>query len=405
MKANQKVFSGKIKWLYLEIRIDTLNEKSPLAMEQVIASLHAIHTGSTWGEKFNGKIIPSTTLEIVSLGGRVSFFIKIAAQFRSLLESAIFAQYPKAEIVEVEDYLKNIPKEYDPATADYDFWGTQLNKRKDHANSCYPIRTYTGFEHSEQKTFIDPLSGVLEAMSNIQPYELLATQIIFKPVQPGDWNKGAEEILRKLRGNPKKKTPPSFLNTALGYPLEVISGLVNIVLPAGEPAKPKQVKEEPPSMIQHLSEGQKQVIAAVEHQLSKIAYECKIRVIYLAPKDKFNKALRVPEIIGAYRNFDDPGINGLKPDIAGTATGSSYKYFESLEKPLRDRQTLIKKRSFIVAFKDRDHYKGTGKAYYNTEEVASLFHFPVSPNVRVSQLEKVDTVKTAPPSNLPIGEF
>jgi hypothetical protein len=405
IKANQKKYTKTLKYVYLEVRIDELNEKSPLAMEQVFAALHAINSGFSWGEKFAGKIVPATTCEMVSLGGRVSYIFKIVDRYRNLLESAIFAQYPKAEIYEVEDYLANLPRFYNPETAEYNFWGTQMNKRLDGTTSCYPIRTYPGFEHPEQKTFVDSLSAVIEAMSNIQPYELMATHIVFKPVAE-DWKKSAEKILMKLRGNPakhKKTLLDSMMEGLLGGMGAVIQGLLDIVLanPPAE-AKPKKEKEEPPSLIQHLSEGQKGVISAIEHQLSKISYEVKIRLFYLAPKDRFNKGLHVPEIIGAYRNFDDPSLNGLKPDLKKTWTDVSFRFFESIEKPLRDRQKLTRMRKFLIAVKDRDHYKGSGKTYLNTEELATLFHFPQSPNARVSQVEKVTTVKSAPPSNLPI---
>jgi hypothetical protein len=401
--SNQAKYVATFKWLYLEVKVDQTNERSPFAMEQVFAALHAINTGISWGEKYHGKVVPPTTCELVSLGGRVSYIFKIVDRYRNLLESAVFAQYPKAEIVEVEDYLKNLPKHYDPDHAEFDFWGTQMNKRKQRAESCYPIRTYSNFEHTEQKTIVDPLAAVIEAMSNIQPYELLVSQIVFKPVGE-DWKKGAEEILRKLRGNPKKPKPQSTLDKVLAFPIDVISFLVNIVIPAPE-AKPKVKKEEPPSMIQHLSEGQKQVLAACERQLDKISYEVKVRLFYLAPKNKFNQGLRIPEIIGAYRNFDEPSLNGLKPDMSHTWTNPGYKYSETLEKSYRNYQKKVRKHHFWGAFLARDHWRGSGKCYYNTEELATLFHFPQVPNARISQLEKVETIKSAPPSNLPIGDI
>ncbi|MGE5297907.1 MAG: hypothetical protein ACM3KM_01970 [Acidobacteriaceae bacterium] len=402
----QARYGATLKWIFLEVRIDELNERSPLAMEQIIAALHAIHTGYTWGERFNGKFVTTVSCEIVSLGGRVSFIFKMVDRYRDLFESAVFAQYPKAEIYEVEDYLKHLPRIYDPETAEFDFWGTQMNKRKDGTESCYPIKTYPSFEHTQQKTIIDPLAGVLEVMSNIQPYELLVSQMVVKPVDES-WKKATEKILEKLRGNPAPKRKKGAMDFMFDLPLQLISGLANIVLPGGgeaAPAKPVREKEEQPSKIQYLSEGQKDVISAVEGQLAKISYEIKLRLFYLAPKDKFNKGLRVPQIIGGYRNFDNPAVNGLKPDLKRTWTDSGFKYFESLEKPLRDHQKLVRKRKFLTAFKDRDHYKGSGKTILNTEEVATLFHFPQSPNVRVSQLERVVTVKSAPPSDLPIVE-
>src|SRR5581483_7102080 len=137
--SNLEKYASSIKWIVLEVKIDELSERSPFAMEQVFTSLHAMHANATWGEAFAGKIVLHISCEIVSLGGRVSYMFRLPDRYRTLLESAIFAQYPKAEIYEVEDYLKNIPKHYDPDTADFDFWGTQLNKAQGGVKSVFPI--------------------------------------------------------------------------------------------------------------------------------------------------------------------------------------------------------------------------------------------------------------------------
>jgi hypothetical protein len=155
----------------------------------------------------------------------------------------------------------------------------------------------------------------------------------------------------------------------------------------------------------HLSEGEKQVIAALEHQLAKLSYEVHMRVLYLTPLGRLNKGLRIPEIIGAYRNFDDPSLNGIKPDLAHTWTDTSFKISQTLEQPIIRKRILTRKRHFLANFINRDAWKGSGLYYMNTEELASLYHFPQVPNARVSQLERVQTVKSAPPSNLPIGKL
>jgi hypothetical protein len=72
-----------------------------------------------------------------------------------------------------------------------------------------------GFEHTEQETIIDPLAGVLEVMSNIEPYELMASQIVIKPVQD-DWKESAIpiKIVQKLKGVPEK---PASLKAYLKF--------------------------------------------------------------------------------------------------------------------------------------------------------------------------------------------
>ncbi|MBI3952439.1 MAG: hypothetical protein HY336_00610 [Candidatus Doudnabacteria bacterium] len=395
---NQNKYIATFNWIFLEVRVEELNERSPLAMEQVFAALHAIHQNFTWGEKFNGKVLMWFSAELVSFGGKVSYIFKIPDKYKSLLESAIFAQYPKAEINEVEDYLKNMPKEYFPEEVDFDFWGTQLLKKKDNA---YPIRTYGIFEHPEQKTFIDPLANVIEVLSNLQPYELMVYQIVCRPIDD-KWKIAKKLLLDKLKGAPLKSGSNLFDKIFLDLPGNVLEGIVSIFSGPAEPQK-EQKKDEPPSQMLHKTEGEKQVIASIEHALSKIYFEAKFRLFYMAPKDKFNKGLRLPEIIGAVRNFDDVALNGPKPDMKHTWTDKAYKLSEQLEKPYLQKNILTRKRHFWHAFTSRSFWKGSGDVYFNTEELATIYHFPQAPNVRVSQVERVTTVKSAPPPDLPVG--
>ncbi|HTL39647.1 MAG TPA: hypothetical protein VL306_02450, partial [Methylomirabilota bacterium] len=40
---NRNRYVDSVKFVFLEVKFDELNEKSPLAMEQIFAALHAIH--------------------------------------------------------------------------------------------------------------------------------------------------------------------------------------------------------------------------------------------------------------------------------------------------------------------------------------------------------------------------
>ncbi len=401
---NNSKYLDSIQYVFLEIKIDELNEKSPLAMEQVFAALHAIHTNFSWGEIFAGKSVLTFACEIVSLGGKVSYIFRIPDRYRNLLESAIFAQYPKAEIQQVEDYLRNLPHHYDPEHADFDFWGTQWNKKKDNA---YPIRTYyqdQSFEHSSQDTFVDPLSNLLEVLSNLQPHELMVWQLCCKPVND-DWKEHTKHLLDKLKGVPMHHDEPLFEKIVFAPFRFAGDVLVSFLNPPDPHAKPTKEPKEPPSQMQHKSDVEKMIITAIEHAMSKVTYNVKIRALYLTPKDKYNKSIRIPEFVGAVRNFDDVNLNGLKPDIGHTWTeGPSYKISERLEKPYMENAKLVRKRHMLHNFLGRSNWRGSGETIMNTEELATIFHFPQVPHSRISQLERVHTVKSAPPIDLPIAE-
>lgn len=399
---NQNAYQKSTDWVFLQVKIEELSERSPLAMEQVFAALHAIHSTYTWGERLSGKIVLWISCEIVSIGGNVSYIFKVPEKFRNLLESAIFSQYPKAEVHQIDDYLGNMPHEYYPQKVDFDFFGTQMNKRKENA---YPIRVFTEFEHSEQDTFIDPLSNVLEAMSNIHPHELMAYQLVARPIN-NDWKDGLKPLLDELKGVPKEHGF-SFFDVLIHIPRVFMDIIVRDLMgidPEEETHKSKaMVKEQPPTLMMHRSDVEKMIIASIENGLSKISFEVRVRLLYLAPKEKFNKTLRVPEIIGAFRGFDDVNLNGLKPDTHHTWTDVRFHIKESWEKSLMKHRSLVRKRHMWHNFLGRKIWQGSSHTILNTQELATIFHFPVSPNVRVSQVERVSAVKAAPPSDLPVG--
>lgn len=401
---NQDAYVASVPTIFLEVKVDELNEKSPLAMEQIFAALHAIHQNFTWGEEFAGKKVLSFACEIVSLGGKVHYIFKFPERFRNLFESAVFAQYPKAEIREVEDYLGNLPHHYDPETADFEFWGTQWLKKKDNA---YPIRTYAqveSFEHSAQKTFVDPLANVIEVMSNIMPHELVSYQLVLKPIND-DWKEHIKHLVDELKGVPGHHDSGLFMKALFFIPDLIADVLVTHILGVEKGEGHEAPKQENPNYMMNKTDIEKFIITSIERSMGKIGYEVRMRTMYLAPKGKISKATRVPEIVGSFRNFDDVNLNGLKPDLGHTWTEApSFKLSEKLEKPYVEMAKRVRRSHFWHNFLPRSHWRGSGKVIMNTEELATIFHFPQVPHTRVSQLERVGAGKAAPPMDLPIGQ-
>ena len=398
VEYNQMQFLSHVKWVFLSIDIPKENEQTFLAVEQIFAQLHAIHANYTFGEKyFHGELVLWASLEIVSFGGQVKYIAKIPQQYRNLLESAIYAHYPTAEIKEVEDYVKNLPT-YNVKTSDYEVFGTEFKLKKEDA---YPIRTYKAFEHQASQIIVDPLAGVLEALSSIKPWEFMAVQYLIRPIDE-EWKEAGRELVRKLKGE-KEEKKNNFAMTVLSG---VLKGFMSIFegATAGVSEPSAVVQEyEPPSLMMHLSPGQKDVIAAIEANLGKIGYKTKIRVMYLAPKGKFRKEAR-PAVIGSFRQFDDINLNGLKPDTKKTWTGIHHKLSKRLEKPFIDFLVNRRKRRLVMFYKSRSFTKGHKPFVFNIEELATIFHFPLTETVKTPQLTKTEIKKGEAPINLPIQE-
>ena len=101
VKYIRKNFINSIKWTLLEIRIPKEIMKSPAAMELALINAFQQSGGvGTWMAKWwLGKVLLWFSLELVSTGGNVKFFVRIPSQFKDIVETNIYAQYPTVEIL------------------------------------------------------------------------------------------------------------------------------------------------------------------------------------------------------------------------------------------------------------------------------------------------------------------
>src|SRR3989344_9227855 len=62
----------------------------------------------------------------------------------------------------------------------------------------------------------------------------------------------------------------------------------------------------------NLTKSQTETIAAIQRNAGKLAFDTMIRLMYIAPKDAFEKT-RGMGIIGSMRQFGSGTLNGIKP--------------------------------------------------------------------------------------------
>jgi hypothetical protein len=392
----QTKFVDSHKQVFLHVKVEKENEKSIRAVDAMFAQLHAMQANLTWAEVYlEGRLDLWVSFEIVSIGGKISYIIRVPDKFRHLLESSIYSSFPNAEIVEVEDYMKNL-KHWTP-DSDWDLWGTEYKFTHDFV---YPIRTYKDFEHSmAEEKILDPLAGLLEALSKFEEHELFSVQIVIQPVTDASWQPHVKEIVQGLKGEEVHKQ--SILGSLLN-PLNIL-GEKHVFEMISEK---KQIKHEDETgkniaPVMRLSEGEKNIIAAIEEKGSRVGYNTKIRNLYIAPKEKFDLTKRTG-IIGAFRALGGAGtLNNLKPDVNHTWTNYNYKLFKKLERPFVQYMINLKKHHLLEGFVKRSMYIGANKMLMNSEELATLFHFPLL-NVKTPPVESIDVKKGQPPADLPI---
>lgn len=384
-------WSKNIKFTLLAIDIPRGNIQSPQAVENLFSYIAGAHGTQNFFDKwFSGEFQLSFSFEIVSLEGYTQFLIRTPTQFRNLVESSVYSQYPDAEIIEVDDYCDDFPKKF--PDDEYDIWGSEFIQSAHHS---YPIKTYKEFEHRfgpEETSFRDPMAELMELCSSLRRGENLLYQIIVIPTG-FEWVDDGKAEIDKILG---KKPKTSFLNNIIDTIVEIISDLSEMIYSLwGDVDTNKKDDFKKLSMVE-LTPKQKKKVEEIERKSSKIGFLCKIRVIYLAKKEVMNKAKAVNGFVGYIKQFTDLDLNGFKPDVKRTATKTVY--FN------KSKRLIAKKNNIMNYYIDRNDWSGITPFLLNIEELATIWHFPIEATANAPLIQKTSAKRYKPPANLALDD-
>ncbi len=352
LNQRQLGFLKTFSWVLLEIRVPRDIGKSPKAMEAVLSSLYNSSSGSWWKRVWEGFLPPWYSLEIASINGSVRFYIRAQKSYRNFVESQIYAQYPDAEITEVDDYA--YASDFDNLN-DWNVWAGEVNLSKADA---YPIKTYVDFGLHEtsvkEEQKVNPLVSFLELLGSLNDGEQIWFQILIKGAG-SRWVDDGKKLVDELMGRDK---PPK----------------------EGQPQH------------KNLSKGEQEVVGAIEKNIAKTGFDTGIRVLYVARKDIFNP-VNIASVVGLMNQYNTQNLNGFK--VKGAVSGGFF---------FKEKREMAKKKSAIDAFRRRSYFFIPHKRkpfVFNTEELATIYHFPG----RVAETPtfgRIESKKSEPPATLPI---
>jgi len=388
----RELCAAKRRFVLLEIKMPREVLKPLRAMEQVFSSFWGdVYGPPDWWKKWiDGETLPSFSLEIVSIGGKPHFFIRILEVDRNAIESIIYSQYPDAEISVADDYAKKVPQ--DIPNTNWDLWGCDFQMLKE---DVYPIKTYPQFfeerpEAAKEEKRLDPLSMLLEGMTKLGSGEQLWVQITATPITNAENNyvDRGKALVNKLVKRPEKPVLKPIIQEAIET---VISG------PSAEPEAPKEML--PPEM--RLTAGEREVVSAIENKVSKYGFLSFMRFIYLGKRDVFFKP-QVKLGFSFSSQFGTTNLNGLKP-LKETSCLIPKSWFLPKNLILNRREYLRKRKIFrnYVSRLSPFFPRSGGTFILDTEELATLYHFPgiaVAPSPIIS---RVETKKREAPPGLP----
>jgi hypothetical protein len=382
------------KTVLLAIDIPRGNAQTPKAVENIFSYLAGAHSSIDLYEKWwEGKWQLYFSFEIVSLDGYIQFLVWCPEKYRNLIDVAIYSQYPDAEITEVHDYVEGTPNSF--PDDQYDIYGGEFKLVE---NSVYPIKTYKHFEHmmGEPETqYKDPMAALMDLMSSLKKGEQLWYQIIVIPIS-SKWNEQGDEEIKKIIG--EKVAKDNFVDKLTGGILKLMGDFSEMIYSIWGDIEEKKPEKETQFKMMNLKPRQKKQVEEIQEKVGKVGFGVKIRFCYVAKKEVMNKNKVSYGFVGYMKQFNFNDLNSYKPDTGDGGTVTNVKY----KKIFGEYRLNQRKNKLITAYKFRSDGRGRLPHILNTEELASIWHFPIEASVKAPLIQKAPGRKAEPPSSLPV---
>lgn len=374
-----------IKYTTLELKLPKDTFKSPLAMELFLTSLHNI-SGENWFSMYwKGETRPWYSLELISVEGQVKFFIWTEDRRKAGVISALYSQFPELEIVEREDYTKGM--HFDAKTmklwvAEFVFTKTDKNGK---ALDCYPIKTYVdyGLDKDPKEEFkIDPMTPMIEFLGSVPPNQQIWIQFI-------------------IRGHKKEQRKPGHIFKKTDLWKDQAESEINRILVRDGKTKTAGGEPDPETgytKLPIISDGERELVKAIERSISKTPFDVGIRALYVAPKSTFDTPFGVGGVISTFGHYRYEHLNGFKPN--------GDKWHPQFTYPWQDYKDMRRNKYSklgLAAYKRRSFFYPPFESkplVLNVEELATIYHFPGSVSATPG-LSRIPSKKSAAPSNLP----
>ena len=316
-------------------------------MEQLLTTLGNLKAPMSWKRLLLGD--PHITLEIANpaTDEEIYFYIAVPKKFRENVEKQVTSYFPDASIDKVEDYTV-----FSPGSA---VAAAMLKIKNSHA---LPIKTYETME-------VDPLNEISNALSKLHTVEEGASiQIVLKKARPGWHGKGRHIAHAMQQGKRLKDVHATDFFGKVGL-LMRNTFVIKKRDPDGLRAQPDVVQ---------LTPEEQELVRALETKSQKAGFHVNLRLIASAATQPRAEEI-LSQMENAFSQFENRGVNHFV-----------------VRKRFKRRDLL-----FRYIFRNfHDNYS----FILGVEEIASLFHFPIS-TTGTPKIKWLKAGSAPPPTNIP----
>ncbi|MBU4360477.1 type IV secretion system DNA-binding domain-containing protein [Candidatus Parcubacteria bacterium] len=303
------------------------------------------------------------SLEIVAQNKMIYFYVVVPQYLQQFIEQQIQAQYPHSQIEQVEDYNIFVPH-----------GKTSVAYLKLVKSDVFPFKTFRKME-------ADPLSALTNSLSKLGEGEGAVIQLIIRPANK-NWSNKARKVVEQVMSGKKMSEAVGGSGDKAWYD-KVAKGAIKSV--GGVASALKTEDNEKPDLPnqQQLSAMDQEVLKSIEEKASKAVVEVNLRVVVSSSNEILVKT-NLDNILNSFSQYN------------------IYEYGNSFKAvKMADNSKMMN------AFIHRICLKGTS-CVLNTEELASLFHFPLpscsTPNIHWLGARKAPAPVNTPEQGLILGE-
>lgn len=282
---------------------------------------------------------PRVAFEISSPSNEeeIGFYIAVPKSIETETEKAIHGVYPEAEVEKI--------------VQDYTIFASENEVKANYVtleeNTYLPVRTFQEFDS-------DPLGQIASSLSKVPHYKGASLQVVITPVRQKWYKKGKAIIEGMKKGRPFKK--------ATRTPLPTFAELT------GQEEKNTPPREEAPI--------DNETIEALSKKISRPAFYTNIRLAASAPTEEEAQGI-LEELSQPFSQFNLPKFNSFEIHEVSYSRLKRFLFDFSF-------RNFSKKHSFVL----------------NSDELASLFHFPY-PGFVLPGLKSLTSKEIPLPTQLP----
>lgn len=344
--------------MLLEIKVPKFNEQGPVAAGIMFSALHGLI------EKEDEQ--SHVSFEIAADKTGIKFYTYVPRYFEKFVKSQIYAQYPEAEIFEVEDYTRTIDEAKGAIAA------ANLTLSKPY---YFPIKTFPDFE-------VDPLAAITSAVDERAGDQRAWFQVLINPIDD-TWQKVGYEYIAAVKNRedfgPGENEIVVVLRGIFKEFFEVFMDLVTNIFTGSINGATSDEKKKEGEKQKALTAGEETAIAYIEKKMSRLGFKASLRVVgYGANPEEASR--QVGALTSALKQFSAANLNSFVTNMQEDPTKSLQDFRERILDPGNASNPLI----------------------FDTEELASIFHLPntsvATPNIAWTKAKRIEY-----PLELPVG--